>query len=261
MALGGGVLCDLVGFAASTYLRGVPYVNVPTTLMAQTDGAVGGKVGVDHPGGKNLIGAFFHPVRVVVDPLVLRTLPRREVASGLAEIVKVAVLTSPAMFAALEALDVERPPAVDTALLPLIRGSIAAKLALLAPDPFERSLRRLLNFGHAVGHALEAATDFAVYRHGEAVAVGMATATELAAQRGLCGARTRSRILGLLRRLDLPTVLPEPLRDLTWERLQAVYLVRNASLREVVPRTIGHCQVLDGVLGRAEYDRVADARG
>lgn len=255
VALGGGVLCDLVGFVAATYMRGVPYVNVPTSLMAQIDGAIGGKVGVDHPTAKNLIGAFYHPVGVVIDPDAVLTCDRREICNGLAEACKVAVICSDDLFAVLEAIDPDDLAAGgdgasdDTRrrLGRVAREAIAAKLALLAPDPFETSLRRLLNFGHSIGHALEAASGYRVYRHGEAVSVGMATAAQISSARGLCDEATRARIVGLLSNLRLPTRMPDELWDDVWEHLEIIRRIRNGKLHFVVPLAIGKCDMLDHI--------------
>jgi 3-dehydroquinate synthase len=267
VALGGGVMCDLVGFVAATYLRGVPYVNVATSLMGQVDGAIGGKVGVDHATGKNLIGAFYHPALVVIDPDCLATLPRREIGNGLAETVKVAVIGSQGLFGRLEALAawlarrVDQEPdqgldAMDPAILaqldPIILEAIEIKLDMLAPDPFEQDLRRMLNLGHSVGHALEAATAYQTYRHGEAVAIGLATVAALAADDGRCSDETFRRLVALLRGLGLPTAVPAALRDKVWAFMEAVRLVRNGKLLLVVPREIGRCEIVDDI-GLAQY--------
>jgi 3-dehydroquinate synthase len=251
LAVGGGVICDLVGLVASLYMRGLPYVNLPTTLMAQVDGAIGGKVAVNHPEAKNLLGAFYHPVRVLVDADLLGSLPRREVSNGLAEVVKVAVLADPRLFGLVEGLDltdVERldRDGVDT-MAEVVRRSIAAKLALLAHDPFERDLRRVLNFGHSIGHALESSTGYRTYRHGEAVSVGLAVATEISTQEKICDQDTRDRIIDTLRRLALPTVVPDVLTASVWHHVEIIKRIRNGSLNFVVPAEIGVAQILDSV--------------
>jgi 3-dehydroquinate synthase len=256
IALGGGMICDLVGCVASLYMRGIPYANVPTSLMAQVDAAVGGKVGVDHQTAKNFLGAFYHPSLVLVDPLLLTTLGRRELLSGLAEVVKVAVIAAPELVPELEDVAGELTADADAVpvelLTPIVERAIEVKLLLLEDDPFERSLRRLLNFGHCIAHALEAASNFEVYRHGEAVAIGMATCTQIAVLRGVCSASDQRRLVALLRRLQLPTVIPEGLRDATWERLEVIQRIRNGHLHMVVPRVLGDCEILDE-LERGEY--------
>jgi len=184
IAIGGGVTGDVAGFAAATYLRGIPVVQVPTTLLAQVDSAVGGKVGVNHPMGKNLIGAFHPPAAVVVDPALLSTLPRREFRAGLYEVVKYGVIASRELFdrtaAHLTALFAREPGA----LLPIVSESCRIKAEIVEQDERESGIRRHLNFGHTAGHALEAVTRYRRFLHGEAVAYGMLAAAELAAARG-----------------------------------------------------------------------------
>jgi 3-dehydroquinate synthase len=183
IAIGGGVTGDVAGFAAATYLRGIPIVQVPTTLLAQVDSAVGGKVGVNHPMGKNLIGAFHPPAAVIVDPALLSTLPRREFRAGLYEVVKYGVIASRALFERtagdLTALFAREP----SALLPVIAESCRIKARFVEQDEHESGIRRTLNFGHTAGHALEAVTKYRRFRHGEAVGYGMLAAAALAAAR------------------------------------------------------------------------------
>ncbi|MGE0460969.1 MAG: 3-dehydroquinate synthase [Vicinamibacterales bacterium] len=207
VALGGGVIGDLVGFAAATYLRGVRLVHLPTTLLAQVDSAIGGKVGVNHPLGKNLIGAFHPPRLVVVDPLVLSTLPRREFRAGLYEVIKYGVIADAALFARVrttrDALFAHEPGALES----VVGSSCRIKAEIVSRDERESGLRRILNFGHTVGHALEAATDYRRFRHGEAVAYGMLTAAALGARRGITDADTASAIRDLVLELGpLPPV-------------------------------------------------------
>ncbi len=208
VALGGGVIGDLVGFAAATYLRGVRLVHVPTTLLAQVDSAIGGKVGVNHALGKNLIGAFHPPRLVVVDPLVLSTLPRREFRAGLYEVIKYGVIADPALFervrATRDALFAHEPGALET----IIAASCRIKADIVSSDERESGLRRVLNFGHTVGHALEAATDYRRFRHGEAVAYGMMAAAALGARRGVTHVDAASAIRELVIELGpLPPVV------------------------------------------------------
>jgi 3-dehydroquinate synthase len=169
IAIGGGVVGDIAGFAAATYLRGVPVVQVPTTLLAQVDSSVGGKVGVNHPMGKNLIGAFHAPSAVLIDPLLLSTLPRREFRAGLYEVVKYGVIASRGLFdrvaSGLGALFARE----STMLLPIIAESCRIKAAIVEADERESGVRRTLNFGHTAGHALEAVTKYRRFRHGEAI--------------------------------------------------------------------------------------------
>ncbi len=183
VAVGGGVTGDVAGFAAATYLRGIPVVQVPTTLLAQVDSAVGGKVGVNHPLGKNLIGAFHPPVAVLVDPALLATLPRREFRAGVYEVVKYGVIASRRLF---DRTRIDLTPIFarePDALLPIVAESCAIKARIVQEDERESGVRRTLNFGHTAGHALEAVTKYRRFRHGEAIAYGMLAAGELGAAR------------------------------------------------------------------------------
>ena len=207
IGVGGGVVGDVAGFAAATFLRGVRLVHVPSTLLAQVDSAVGGKVGVNHALGKNLIGAFHQPIAVVADPLLLATLPRREFRSGLYEVVKYGVIASRELFERVErdlAAIFDRKPAV---LVPVIAESCRIKADVVAQDERESGLRRTLNFGHTVGHAIEAVSRYQRYAHGEAVAYGMLAAAHLGAARGLFPESDRAALAGLIAKLGpLPSV-------------------------------------------------------
>jgi 3-dehydroquinate synthase len=185
IAAGGGVIGDLVGFAAATFLRGLPIVHVPTTLLAQVDSAIGGKTGVNHPLGKNLIGAFHAPTLVVADPIVLDTLPRREFRAGLYEVIKYGVIAAPSLLDRIR----DTLPAIFArdaeAVAPLVAASCRIKADVVSADERESGLRRILNFGHTVGHALEAATKYKRFRHGEAIGYGMLAALALGVARGV----------------------------------------------------------------------------
>jgi 3-dehydroquinate synthase len=207
VALGGGVVGDVAGFAAATYLRGVKLVQVPTTLLAQVDSSIGGKVGVNHQLGKNLIGAFHQAALVVIDPLLLKTLPRREFRSGLYEVVKYGMIASRALFDRLvrdSKTIFARDPEV---LLPAIADSCRIKAEIVSADERESGLRRVLNYGHTIGHALEAVTKYRRFRHGEAIAYGMLAAANLAAARGALAVRERQALADLITVLGpLPAV-------------------------------------------------------
>ena len=184
ITFGGGVIGDMAGFAASTYLRGIPLVHIPTTLLAQVDSSIGGKVGVNHPLGKNLIGSFFQPHAVLVDPSVLGTLPRREFRAGLYEVIKYGMTSSASLF---DRVGRERKAIFDrepAALMPIIAESCRIKASVVAQDEKESGIRRILNFGHTAGHAIEAVTKYKRFRHGEAVAYGMLVAAQLSVSRG-----------------------------------------------------------------------------
>ncbi len=212
VALGGGVIGDLAGFAAATFLRGIPYLQVPTTLLAQVDSSVGGKTGVNHREGKNLIGAFYQPKAVVIDPEVLRTLPRREFLAGLSEVVKYGIIEDPALFALLEER-LEGVIALEPDLLEeAVGASCAIKARVVEKDEREEDYRSVLNFGHTVGHALESLTAYEKFLHGEAVAIGMTQAASISVGQGLCDEESRRRIERLLGRAGLPTAIPPPLQ-------------------------------------------------
>ena len=207
IAVGGGVIGDLVGFAAATYLRGIRVVHVPTTLLAQVDSAIGGKTGVNHALGKNLIGSFHPPSLVVADPVVLGTLPRREFRAGLYEVIKYGVIAEPSLLdlvrTALPAIFAREPEAVA----PLVAASCRIKAKVVTADERESGLRRILNFGHTVGHALEAATNYKRFRHGEAVGYGMLAALWLGVARGVTPQSLYEEILDLIGHLGpLPPV-------------------------------------------------------
>ncbi len=205
IALGGGVVGDLGGFVAATYLRGIPLIQVPTTLLALVDSSVGGKTGVDHPLGKNLVGAFYQPRAVFSSMEVLRTLPAREYTAGLAEVVKSAVLGDSALFETLED-SVEAIQAREPAVLRrVISGSVRVKARVVEKDPKERGVRASLNLGHTLAHAIEQIDGYRGLRHGEAVAVGLAAASRFAQARGWLTERATMRICALLDALGLPT--------------------------------------------------------
>ena len=208
LALGGGVIGDLAGFAAATYLRGVPYVQVPTTLLAQVDSSVGGKTAIDHAQGKNLIGAFYQPKLVLIDVAVLKTLPRREMIAGLAEVIKYGVIEDAALFALLEA-QLEKLMQLDSdRLIQTIATCCAIKARVVEADEREDDYRAVLNFGHTIGHALEAVTGYSEFLHGEAVGVGMVKAATLSARQGFCDQLTLERVVRLIQQAGLPTAIP-----------------------------------------------------
>ena len=247
VAVGGGVVGDVAGFAAATYLRGITLVHVPTTLLAQVDSSIGGKVGVNHQLGKNLIGAFHQPALVVTDPLLLATLPRREFRSGLYEVVKYGMIASRDLFDRIvrdSRAIFARDPAV---LLPAIIESCRIKADVVSADERESGPRRVLNFGHTVGHALEAITKFRRFRHGEAIAYGMIAAADLAVRRGALAPRERQALVELITQLG---PLP-PIADLS--AAQVVEAVRrdkkvvNGRLHFVICIEIGATTIVDDV--------------
>lgn len=205
IAFGGGVVGDLTGFVAATYLRGVPFIQVPTTLLSQVDSSVGGKTGVNHALGKNLIGAFYQPKAVFIDIDTLETLPNREIKSGLGEIVKYGIISDGELFKFLEE-NAEKILARDVdALTHLIKRSCEIKAEVVSQDEKENGLRRILNFGHTIGHAIEKVTSYEKYRHGEAVAIGMVGAAMLSCSLGKINSQDVARLKNLLERLQLET--------------------------------------------------------
>lgn len=243
IALGGGMIGDLAGYAAATYLRGVPLIQVPTSLLAQVDAAIGGKTGINHARGKNLIGAFYHPRLVLVDPATLLTLPARERTEGWAEVVKYAIILDTKLFAQLEAQaetlrDFSHPPA--ELLCQIIARCIALKVAIIEEDEREQARRAILNYGHTVAHALENAAGYGALLHGEAVSLGMVVAATIAQQAGMFSKAGVTRQNKLLRALGLPTEYSGPVR--AEDILGAIQLdkkVANKQVRWVMPQRIG----------------------
>lgn len=245
IALGGGVVGDLAGFVAATYLRGIPFVQVPTTLLAQVDSSVGGKTGVDLPEGKNLVGAFHQPAMVVADTKALLTLPQRELSAGMAEVVKHGVIRDPAFLAYLEQ-NAERIMAQDQQVLErVVEQNCRIKAGVVAEDPHEHGLRAILNFGHTVGHAVEAEMGFGGWLHGECVACGMVAATHISRLGGILqDQQLADRLERLLTRLDLPTRLPPGLdpNRLT-KRMLRDKKVEAGQIRWVMPVAAGEVLV------------------
>ena len=251
LAFGGGVINDTGGWVASGYMRGIRYVNLPTTLLAQVDGALGGKVAVNHPRAKNLLGAFYQPLGVVSNIDYLRTLEPRHARAGLAEAIKKAVIASPDYWDFIER-NVDAILEGDGAALErLVSAATAIKTALIERDPYEEDLRRPLNFGHTIGHPLETVTGYGPLLHGEAVAFGMVVESRIAANRGLLAEATLARIVALLRRAGLPTTaadLPAPVSaGAIVAATEKVRLIRAGSLRWVLPVAFGECLIADDV--------------
>ena len=247
VTFGGGVIGDMAGFAAATYLRGVALVHVPTTLLAQVDSAIGGKVGVNHALGKNLIGAFYQPHAVVVDPSVLSTLPRREFRAGLYEVIKYGMTSSPPLF---DRLARERTAIFGKdpqVLAGVIETSCRIKASVVSADERETGPRRILNFGHTAGHALESVTKYRRYRHGEAVAYGMLVAAELASGRGALADMDRRALADLIASLGpLPAIADLPKADIL-EAMKHDKKMVAGRLHVVLPTAIGATAIVDDV--------------
>ncbi|MBX5463802.1 MAG: 3-dehydroquinate synthase [Steroidobacteraceae bacterium] len=239
VALGGGVVGDMAGFAAACYQRGVAYVQVPTTLLAQVDSSVGGKTGVNHPGGKNLIGAFHQPSAVVADTDTLKTLPPRELRAGLAEVIKYGLIDDAALFVWLEE-NMERLLAHDPdALTHVIRRSCEIKASIVGRDEREQGDRALLNLGHTFGHALESATGYTKWLHGEAVGAGLLMAATMSHEAGLLSAEMVERLRRLLERTGLPTEERSLTPDTVLEHMRIDKKVKSGRIRLVLLRSIG----------------------
>ena len=247
IALGGGVIGDLAGFVAATYERGIRFVQVPTTLLAQVDSSIGGKVGVNHQLGKNMIGAFKQPQFVLVDPSVLTTLPMRELRSGLAEIIKVGIIWDHNFFNYLEehVHDILRQEAIT--LKYIIRRSCQVKAQVVAEDEFEKGLRAILNFGHTTAHAVETLTGYTQYTHGEAVAIGMVVAARLAHAMGMITADSLHRIIRLLKKFEMPVYLPTCQPADLMNLMEADKKAVSGQIHFILPTEIGKVTSVSGI--------------
>jgi len=256
LALGGGVVGDIAGFAAAVYQRGVPFVQIPTTLLAQVDSAVGGKTAINHPMGKNMIGAFYQPQVVVADTETLKTLPERELSAGLAEVIKYGLIRDPDFFDWLE----KNMPCLlakeSEALAYAIERSCQNKAEIVALDEREDGARALLNFGHTFGHAIEAGTGYGSWLHGEAVAAGMVLAACLSQEMGRIGEADVSRIVSLLERARLPIAAPDLGFDRYLELMGHDKKVENGRLKFIVLEKLGAAFVTEAP--RAALDRVLE---
>jgi 3-dehydroquinate synthase len=250
-AVGGGVVGDAAGFVAATYARGVPFVQIPTTLLADVDSSVGGKVGVNHPRAKNMIGAFHQPMGVLIDTAALATLPDREYRSGLAEVVKYGVILDPELFAELETFADELNARNSVRLARVIARSCRLKADIVEKDEFERTgLRAALNYGHTFAHAFETLCGYGELLHGEAVSIGMVCASRLAERRGLIDATVTSRQVQLLERFGLPIALPPGSRFSADDVIARMRLDKKAvagQLRFVLPTRLGHVETIAGI--------------
>lgn len=247
VALGGGVIGDLAGFVAATYERGIRFVQVPTSLLAHVDSSVGGKVGVNHPQGKNMIGAFLQPIGVFIDPTSLNTLPMRELRSGLAEVVKYGVIWDADFFAYLEN-HVDQILRTDTqAIRHIIRRSCQIKAHVVEEDERESSLRAILNYGHTVAHAVETYTSYERYTHGEAVAIGMVVAARIAHGMGMLRAEPVHRLMRLLERFNLPTHLPKADPGVLMSLMDTDKKAVAGKVNFVLPSSIGRVEITSAV--------------
>jgi 3-dehydroquinate synthase len=252
VALGGGVVGDMAGFAAATWLRGINAVQVPTSLLAMVDAAIGGKTGVNHPLGKNLIGAFHQPRLVLIDPEVLKTLPGREFRSAMAEVIKYGVIWDAELFEMLETSKrLDRMQFVKPDLLAeILRRSCQAKADVVSKDEKESGLRAILNYGHTIGHAVESLTGYKLVNHGEGVAIGMVAASRIAVESGMWDEKCDRRQLSLIEKAGLPAKLPAGIDvEEILKSLQIDKKVQDGKVRFVLPTAVGAAGVSDRVNG------------
>jgi 3-dehydroquinate synthase len=247
VAFGGGVVGDVAGFAAATFLRGIDFIQIPTTLVAQVDSAIGGKVGVNLPAGKNLAGAFHAPAMVLVDPALLRTLPPREFRAGLYEVIKYGVIASRPLFervaGSLDEIQRQQSPVLTAVILECCR----LKADVVQRDEREDGLRRILNFGHTVGHALEAVTSYRRFRHGEAVGWGMAAAARLSVMRGAMNVEDEQELAALLQRLGPRPRVNDLRADDILDAMSRDKKVRRGRLHFVLCAGIGRTEIVSNV--------------
>ena len=261
VALGGGVIGDLTGFAAASYQRGVRFIQVPTTLLSQVDSSVGGKTAVNHPLGKNMIGAFWQPVSVVVDLNCLKTLPKRELSSGLAEVIKYGVILDGEFFDWLEN-NIDALLALDEkAMAYCIRRCCELKAEVVAADERETGLRALLNLGHTFGHAIEAEMGYGNWLHGEAVAAGMVMAARASERLGRFNPQDTQRIIHLLRRAGLPVSGPQEMAAEAYlPHMMRDKKVLAGEMRLVLPLAIGKSEIRGGVPHDVVLGAIADTQ-
>ena len=241
VALGGGVVGDIAGFAAATFLRGIPYVQVPTTLLAQVDSSVGGKTAVNHPLGKNLIGAFYQPELVFIDAATLNTLEPRDVSAGMAEVIKYGVISDSDFFCWLEDNILNLKNRKPESIIYAVKKSCQIKAEIVAQDEREGAVRAYLNYGHTFGHAIENLTGYGQFKHGEAVSIGMVVAAKISAQKGFCLQQDVQRLIDLLSAFDLPIDPPDFSLDEYVVAMQRDKKVKQGVLTLVLNRGIGEC--------------------
>lgn len=250
VALGGGVIGDMTGFAAATWLRSINFVQVPTTLLAMVDASIGGKTGVNHPQGKNLIGAFYQPRLVLIDPEILKTLPAREFRAGMAEVIKYGIIWDAELFSQMEASKrLDQLRYMDQGLLEaILNKSCQAKADVVSKDEKEADLRAILNYGHTIGHAVESLTGYRIVNHGEAVAIGMVAAGAIAVNLQLWDHKEAERQDALIKKAGLPTQLPAGIDiEAIVDALQTDKKVKAGKVRFVLPTQIGAVKVTDEV--------------
>lgn len=240
VALGGGVIGDLAGFIASTYQRGIGFVQIPTTLLAQVDSSVGGKVGINHPLAKNMIGAFYQPIFVLADTSVLKTLPKRELICGMGEVVKYGIILDRKLFDGTERLLNQALQGDQHILQQLIKRSCELKAYVVSNDEKEQNLRAILNFGHTIGHALEQSGNYRFLKHGEAILYGMIAETQIAFELNLISLIEKERIEQLIQRIPIPSLTPMRLKNsILLETMKKDKKIKDGSIRMTLPLKIG----------------------
>lgn len=248
LALGGGVTGDMTGFASATYMRGIDFIQVPTTLLAQVDSSVGGKTGVDHPGGKNLIGAFYQPKMVLCDYSVFSTLPEREFRCGMAEVIKYGIISSPSLFSFLEKSVDDVRGMKQKAMERIIKESCAIKADIVSRDELEGGIRAYLNFGHTFGHGIETALKFSKLNHGEAIAIGMMMAVKLSCNLGYSPSSMVEKVERVLKAYRLPTTPPKGLkRESIWKGMSHDKKVIGGEKRLILVKGIGKPFIKSGL--------------
>jgi len=260
IALGGGVIGDLTGFVAATYMRGLSLVHIPTTLLAQVDSSIGGKVAVDHPLAKNIIGSFYQPKAVYIDPEVLQTLSDKDIKNGIVEAIKIAVIKSPAFFKWLEKNIDQLLKKHKDLLCELVKEAVSLKVDIVLKDPWESELRKVLNFGHSIGHALEVEAGYQDLSHGEAVALGMLIETKIARNRGICSENLEERIKQILSflpsSLSFPRKresksIPKYIKNIDynkfWETLTLDKKNSQGKITFILPEVLGETVLIDDI--------------
>jgi len=249
ISFGGGVIGDLTGFIASTYMRGVPLIHIPTTLLSQVDSSIGGKVAVDHPKAKNIIGSFYHPRAIFIDPLVLGTLPLEHIKNGLVEIIKISVIDSPSLFATLDGV-IQRVLNKDMEILKtIISDAVKLKVHVVLQDPKENNQRKYLNFGHSIGHALETNFGYQKLTHGEAVALGMVIETKISRYRGICSVDLEKKIKSIINKLNISfkITFKNMHNENIWETIAFDKKNKQGRICFILPEKIGKVNLIEGI--------------
>ena len=251
IALGGGVIGDLSGFVAATYMRGLPLVHIPTTLLAQVDSSIGGKAAVDHPLAKNIIGSFYQPKAVYTDPEVLQTLSDKDIKNGIVEVIKIAVIKSPVFFKWLEKNINQLLKKHKDLLCELVKEAVSLKLDIVLKDPWESGLRKVLNFGHSIGHALEVRAGYQDLSHGEAVALGMLIETKIARNRGMCSEEFEEKIREILSFLRKQESIFKYIKNTEynqfWETLTLDKKNYQGRITFILPEALGKVSLIDNI--------------